>query len=198
MIRMNVPGAFISPCGITWLMKPPKCVLKQFRYSYSGCTLVWKYVLLKSILLQYLDRPSAFRIVLWFRICVSSFLVLSLRAVRSTRSLILPSVFPWTNCGAAPGTSFRYMTPPHSFWESQSFSFSSSLSGTPNVGCVFSFSLSFNRIRWLYSHTGGNLSRIRSGKTSRYSSMTCPVVAIATALTSPLIGMQLTFTLCLR
>jgi len=144
---MNVPGAFISPCSITLLTNPPKGVLKQFKYSYSGSTLVWKYASLKSILLRYLDHPGAFRIVLGFGICVSSFLVLSFRAVRSTRGLILPSVFPWTNSGAAPGTSFRYMTPSRSFWASYSFSLSSYFSGTPNVGCVLRFSLSFNWIR---------------------------------------------------
>jgi len=103
---MNVPGAFISPCSMTLLTKPLKGVLQQFRYSYSGSTLVWKYGSLKSILLRYLDRPSAFRIVLCVGICWSSFLVLSFRAVRSTRGLILPSGFPWTNNGAAPGNLF--------------------------------------------------------------------------------------------
>jgi len=194
---MNVARPFISACSITLLTKPRKGVLKRFRYSYSVYTHVWKYRSLKSILLRYLDRASPFRIVAWLGNCLSSVLVLSLRGVRSTRGLILPSVFSWSNRVAAPGTSFRYMTPSYSFWANYSFSLSSYFSETLNVGCLLRFSLFFNRIQWLDLRNGCNLSRIGSRKTSGNIAMTSSIVAIAAALTSLLVGVQFTLTWCL-
>src|ERR1700712_5625843 len=88
IIRINVPGAFISPWSITLLIKHPKGDLKLFLTTSLGSTLVWKYASLRSILLLYLALPSEFRIILWFGIVSLSLMVISFLAVRATSGRI--------------------------------------------------------------------------------------------------------------
>src|ERR1700712_293376 len=110
IIRINVPGAFISPWSRTFLMKHPQGDLKPFLLTSLGSTLVWKYALLRSILLLYLALPSEFRIIFWFGMVSSSLMFISFLAVRSTGGLMRTlSFFSWVNIGAAPLTPFRSM-----------------------------------------------------------------------------------------
>src|SRR5207237_9596710 len=116
--------------NMTQLANPSNGVLKVLYFSSSFLTHVWKYASLRSILLLYFALPIALRICFWFGIWTSSLTVLLFCAVRSTSSLILPSVLGCTKRGAAPGVSVLYITPSCSFLSSQFFNRDIYRSGT--------------------------------------------------------------------
>src|SRR5688572_1317162 len=85
-----VAGALVSPCSIILHAKDPNGVLIVLYFSSSGCTLIWKNQLHRSIVERYLALAMLRRIIDWFGMGPWSLIVILLRGMRSARSLISP------------------------------------------------------------------------------------------------------------